>query len=445
MSLSLAMIVKDEEVFLGRCLQSVRGLVDEMVVVDTGSTDATVDLATQAGARVFHFPWGNDFAAARNESLRHCTGDWVLVLDADESVDALDHPRIREACASATHQAYHLTLRNYHTSGGYYIRDAMAQPNRSVYQEGRDYPFFVDTVGLRLCRRAPDLAYAGRIHELLDPFFKVRGIPIADLTGAVIHHFGKMAADREQAKTGLYLELAKKDLASDPTNTQFHFNVVQQGLQAQDWPTVLASAQAYLKLRKVAPSMIRFGAGLALGKLGRHREALVHFETLLRTEPDHALALTHRGISLAATGLPRDAERSFRKAIQTSPRFPMPYVSLADLLHGQGRMEEAKAVVRSGVEHCPSHPLMLQARLLLDLRLNDMEQAMADARDALDRLPTEGEGLWHRLAALGAHRAGRSSEALAILERGAVLFPANAALQRMRDELAAEPQDPGLL
>lgn len=86
-SLSLAMIVKDEADCLGRCLQSVQGLVDQMLVVDTGSQDQTPELARQAGAEVINFIWTHDFAAARNASLQACTSDWILVLDADEYLD----------------------------------------------------------------------------------------------------------------------------------------------------------------------------------------------------------------------------------------------------------------------------------------------------------------------------------------------------------------------
>jgi glycosyltransferase involved in cell wall biosynthesis len=84
MSISLCMIVKDEAENLPRCLESVQDLVHECIVVDTGSTDATCDIATRYGARVHSFTWNNDFAAARNVSLDYATGDWVLVLDADE-------------------------------------------------------------------------------------------------------------------------------------------------------------------------------------------------------------------------------------------------------------------------------------------------------------------------------------------------------------------------
>jgi len=77
-NLTISLIVRNEEQTLGRCLDSVRGLADEIVVVDTGSTDGTREIAAAHGARVFDFPWCDDFAAARNESLRHATGQWVL-------------------------------------------------------------------------------------------------------------------------------------------------------------------------------------------------------------------------------------------------------------------------------------------------------------------------------------------------------------------------------
>ncbi|HJN34803.1 MAG TPA: glycosyltransferase family 2 protein, partial [Prochlorococcus sp.] len=86
--LSLSMVVRNEESCLGACLTSVKGFVDEIVVVDTGSTDATVAIAEAAGARIEHLPWPGDFAPARNAALNLTTGDWVLVLDADEQLRA---------------------------------------------------------------------------------------------------------------------------------------------------------------------------------------------------------------------------------------------------------------------------------------------------------------------------------------------------------------------
>ena len=87
--LSAVLIARDEAEFLGGCLESLSGIVDEVVVVDTGSVDETPDIARRFGAVVVHHPWREDFAEARNVSLDRATGRWILYIDADERlVDA---------------------------------------------------------------------------------------------------------------------------------------------------------------------------------------------------------------------------------------------------------------------------------------------------------------------------------------------------------------------
>ena len=84
--LTVCVIAKNEEKFLGQCLKSVKGLAQQLVVVDTGSTDRTVEIAKENGAEVHNFTWCDDFSAARNAALEHVTGDWILMLDADEEL-----------------------------------------------------------------------------------------------------------------------------------------------------------------------------------------------------------------------------------------------------------------------------------------------------------------------------------------------------------------------
>ena len=81
--LSLCMIVKNEEETLPRCLKSVCSLVDEIIIVDTGSTDLTLSVAKDFCAQIFSFAWDDNFSSARNYSLDQASGDWILVLDAD--------------------------------------------------------------------------------------------------------------------------------------------------------------------------------------------------------------------------------------------------------------------------------------------------------------------------------------------------------------------------
>ena len=95
-TLSLAMMVRDEERFLEEALLSARDWVDEMVVVDTGSVDRTVEIAKDCGAKVSHYPWPNDFSKARNETIKRSSGDWVAILDADERFRGPHPHRVRE-------------------------------------------------------------------------------------------------------------------------------------------------------------------------------------------------------------------------------------------------------------------------------------------------------------------------------------------------------------
>jgi glycosyltransferase involved in cell wall biosynthesis len=94
---SLCMIVKNEEANLAECLKSAADLFNEIVVVDTGSSDQTKETAAAFGAKVFDFPWCDSFAAARNESIKHATGEWIFWLDADDRLDAINHEKLRWA------------------------------------------------------------------------------------------------------------------------------------------------------------------------------------------------------------------------------------------------------------------------------------------------------------------------------------------------------------
>ena len=84
--LSLCLICRDNERTMRPCIESIRPWVDEMVVVDTGSRDETPQIVVELGARLFHFEWCDDFAAARNESLRHAHGEWLFWMDSDDTI-----------------------------------------------------------------------------------------------------------------------------------------------------------------------------------------------------------------------------------------------------------------------------------------------------------------------------------------------------------------------
>lgn len=146
-SISLCMIVKNEEHDLPRCLQSARGLVDEMIVVDTGSTDRTAQVAREQGARVFEFAWTGDFAAARNHSISHASSSWILFLDADEQLEVRQHKAIRRRLADATVEGLSFLVENLRSGSG-----------------GSSTHYVV-----RLFRNRAGISFSGPIHESVTP------------------------------------------------------------------------------------------------------------------------------------------------------------------------------------------------------------------------------------------------------------------------------------
>jgi tetratricopeptide (TPR) repeat protein len=167
--LSLAMIVKDESRFLPGCLESVCGVADESILVDTGSTDDTVAIAASHGARVFHHMWRDDFASARNESLRQCTGEWILALDADERLAPGQEELLRRCLGDRDVAAWTVL-----------VRSTATMPTGPSVQV---MPY------ARLFRNDPRYRYEGTIHEQISPSIE-RACGKISPSALVIEHLG---------------------------------------------------------------------------------------------------------------------------------------------------------------------------------------------------------------------------------------------------------------
>ena len=168
--ISLCMIVKDEESFLDACLCSAAPCVDEMVIVDTGSTDRTVEIAEDHGATVLHFEWCDDFAAARNFALEHASGDWVLSLDADEVLTPETPAKIRALVEDPGVAGYHMRFQNLYTSKK-----------------------TLGVIMVRLFRNLPKVRWLNRIHEQITPkLAEIAGQEglIMSISDAEVEHHG---------------------------------------------------------------------------------------------------------------------------------------------------------------------------------------------------------------------------------------------------------------
>ncbi|MFQ5636671.1 MAG: glycosyltransferase [bacterium] len=231
--LSLCMIVRNEESYLDGCINSVADVVDEIIVVDTGSTDQTVRIAQQFGAIVFHFTWSDHFSSARNESIKHATGDWILYLDADERLAGESKDEL---------------IRWLHNPDAAYVNVIIASPNsNSTGHLSRSH---------RLFRNLPGIQFTGRIHEQISPSFMKLGYN-EHFSSIRIEHLGYHKSPVKMAqKNRRNVRLLKKQIADDPRNFYWHYCLAQNLMLWGKFERAITSLDTALQLGEV-PNDIR--------------------------------------------------------------------------------------------------------------------------------------------------------------------------------------------
>ncbi len=189
------MIAKNEERDLSKCLDSVRGLAGELVV-DTGSTDSTPAIASEYGAQVIPFDFSFvDFAGARNCAISRARGSWILMLDADETLDPSSAPAIEKLVAEDR-------------NAGYFLQ----RVNRSAENEEP----FTDHV-VRLFPNRPHVRYRGRVHETVDASIVAGGGKLIPTDIRIDHRF-RADADARRRKNHWYIAILKEEIAADPSD-----------------------------------------------------------------------------------------------------------------------------------------------------------------------------------------------------------------------------------
>jgi len=190
------------------------------VVVDTGSSDRTVEIAREHGARVTHFTWCDDFSAAKNFSIEQATGDWILSIDADESIATRDHSAIRATVEADAVDAVVVAQRHY-------VDTVLVgwQSGSGGYAEGEPYGGFIDVDCRRLFRNHPCLRFRNRVHEELVSLDSAR--PFVEARGTwVLHHYGKIdGAERLLGKGEAYLRIGRKKVEEQPHDPQAHYEL----------------------------------------------------------------------------------------------------------------------------------------------------------------------------------------------------------------------------
>jgi glycosyltransferase involved in cell wall biosynthesis len=332
-SISLCMIVKNESRFLGACLASAKAICSQLVVVDTGSTDNTIEIARAHGAEVFEHAWPGHFSQARNISLEYAHSDWILILDGDEMLDesALEH--ITSISHEAETVAYDFQIVNYSTEE---TSEESAHFQRQV----------------RLFKNEPHHRYAGLIHNQLVDTRTGEGLN-GPFVPAKVLHYGYIPSVWAAQNKAKRLALLEKAIVENPDSLFCHYNLANHlkilGEYARAIAHYVPCFDGDLSLDWVKMSF--FSASFCANKIGQYELAIECAEKLLDTHPNVADAHLRRAEALMSLNRP-DLVIEVLEPIVGHPelqafkteaiRFTLPY-RLACAFYGVREYEKALA------------------------------------------------------------------------------------------------------
>jgi len=223
-SISLTMIVKNEAQHLADCLQSVKNVVDEMIIVDTGSTDSTIKIAESFNAKIFHFDWTNDFSAARNFALSKSNCDWILYLDADERLDKNAATKLKNYASISDNAGYYCTIKSY---------DSQAKRNDTIRY-------------IRFFKNHPEVQFTGKVHEQITPSLEKLNYKFIH-SDILIHHIGyDISKEGKRQKALRNLKLLEEEYAATK-NEYALFQIAQSNFILENYES---AKEIFLQLIK---------------------------------------------------------------------------------------------------------------------------------------------------------------------------------------------------
>jgi len=377
-SVSLCMIVKNEEAYLADCLRSAQPFVDEIIVADTGSTDSTAEIARAFGADVVHFPWRDDFAAARNESMRNAHGDWILVMDADERLTPGSGELIEKLVQAPAEIA------------GYIVK--LLWP-----KEGDGGMVRLGWL-TRLFRNRIGAEYRGIIHEEVASSLVGKGRLL--VSAITLDHKGFIKSPEEmRAKARRNLSLLERQVRERPEDGIAWFHL------AETYSAVGRHDEAIVSYRE------------AIHFLSREQETL--------PDPFVAVAYQNLGVALIAQERIDEGILAIQHALKLVPDLATAHLQLGIAHYRKIELEPAVRHLKQAIELAelpcsPRRPFQLSPWLAwfylgsAQAELEQLDAALESFRRAVRLKPDLKDAYW--LLGLTALKRGRPAEALEALE-----------------------------
>ena len=296
------MIVRDNETTIAAAVESILPWVDQVIVVDTGSTDRTPEICRALGCQVYHFNWPESFAVARNESLKYATGRWIFWLDSDDVIDAENGPKLRALVSSEVPaNVMGFTMKVHCPSEG---------PDGGYNYTAVDH--------LKVFRNRPDIRFEGRIHEqVMESINRLKG-DVVFTSLFVVHAGADHSAEGRRRKLRRDIKLLRLDRREQPNHPFLHFNLGMTYADAGKPRKAIASLRRSLELAQPHESHVRKIYALLAGcykDVGQEDEALAACRDGLKLFPkDPELHFRH-AILLQAEGRLRQAELAYQAAL----------------------------------------------------------------------------------------------------------------------------------
>ena len=431
-TLGLSMIAKNEAHTLRACLTSVRDVVSQIVIADTGSTDRTVEIAREFGATVLSLPWENHFAKARNAALAPMTTDWVLVLDADEELDAAAKGALPRLLAEPDSDAYVVAIRDYMPEKTSYYLEHPGKPLSDAPERARTAACYHDQPNIRLFRRNPKVYFFGRVHELVEYRISLLGLKIVP-SDILIHHFGFLRGPEVRGtKAVYYRDLGRLKVKEEPDNpfAWFELGLVEyRTFQNRD--VALSCFQQTVKLHPPFTRAWLFMAMISID-LGRPFDALLALEQAETTEEAAGFRERLKGDAYYNLGQIAQARGAYQNALKlgedralVQSRLGLTEVRLGDFEVGFARLRQA-------IEEAP-HQAELHDRLVKALLVAEDLSGAAEAAERLAGYFRHPKTFLRAASIRAQLKQWERSEKL--LEQALALFPDSSALRDARAEV----------
>ena len=347
-TISLCMITKNEEACLASCINSVKDIIDEIVIVDTGSTDKTIDIAKGFNAKVISHKWNNDFSEARNISIRNATKEWILVLDADETIARNDLEKIKKLTENENLDGYKLTQRNYFKAEGIKANDG--------YEESKNYSGWVPSELVRLFRNKDKFFFENVIHEVISGSILKAGGKIAR-TGIPIHHFRDIKdAGFDEEKTRNYFIMEEKQIELTPDNPKPHYELGRLCMQKKDYKKASELFEKSLELLKAIKdkdlliyNYIYSDLGEAYLRQKEYDAAKKMLEKAVLVNPKDYTAYFYLGLAYDEQLDFDNALLNYKKSIELSPMALNAYNNLAEIYLKRKKYDKAYSILRKAI------------------------------------------------------------------------------------------------